>query len=223
MIALLSAAAVATPALGREGSAYAGGEIGATRLKETNFDILNGVATVEEVDHETGYDAALFAGYDFGMFRLEAEVAQKRASVDEAEFSGAMTGRFPGGGSTRAQSFMVNGLIDIGDDGGFGAFVGGGLGIARVKANDYRVADGPVVHDDSDSAFALQAIAGIRAAIGERLDAHIKYRFFNVDDISFAGIANAGSPAIEDGRLRSHSVLAGIAFSFGGRAGGPGQ
>ena len=223
MIAVLSAAAIATPALGQEGSAYAGGEIGVTRLKETNFDILNGAATLEEVDHETGYDAALFAGYDFGVFRLEAEVSQKRVSVEEAEFSGAIAGRFPGSGSTRARSFMVNGLIDIGGDGGFGAFVGGGLGIARVKANDYRVVGGPVVHDDSDSAFALQAIAGIRAPIGERLDAHIKYRFFNLEDLTFPGIASAGSPAIEDGRLRSHSLLVGIAFSFGGTAGRPGQ
>jgi hypothetical protein len=35
------------------------------------------------LNHEYGYDAALFVGYDLGAFRLEAEVAYKRANEGE--------------------------------------------------------------------------------------------------------------------------------------------
>ena len=44
------------------------------------------------LNHDYGYDAALFVGYDLGAFRIEAEVAYKRARVDDIETSV----RFPG-------------------------------------------------------------------------------------------------------------------------------
>ena len=39
------------------------------------------------LNHEYGFDGALFVGYDLGAFRLEAEVAYKRADVDDIETS----------------------------------------------------------------------------------------------------------------------------------------
>ena len=37
------------------------------------------------INHDYGFDGALFVGYDLGAFRLEAEVAYKRADVDDIE------------------------------------------------------------------------------------------------------------------------------------------
>ncbi len=35
------------------------------------------------VDSKTGYDVGLVGGYDFGLFRLEGELAYKRASIED--------------------------------------------------------------------------------------------------------------------------------------------
>jgi len=51
-------------------------------------DILtrnDGATTVDNIialDHEYGYDGALFVGYDLGSFRLESEVAYKKADLE---------------------------------------------------------------------------------------------------------------------------------------------
>ena len=96
------------------------------------------------LDHDYGFDGALFVGYDLGSFRIEAEVAYKRARIDDIEAAIQLPGTpslggvgpggviqpdvYPGAGCTSALSFMVNGLLDFGDDDGISGFVGGGVG-----------------------------------------------------------------------------------------------
>ena len=106
-----------------------------------------------QVDHEYGYDVGGNVGYDFGMFRVEAEVAYKSANVDNwrstlrtpaFNAAGGAVFAVPGsfnyaGGKTTALSFMLNGMLDFGDDDGIQGFVGGGVGVARVKADKYAL------------------------------------------------------------------------------------
>src|SRR3546814_12843022 len=69
-------------------------------------------------------------------------------------------------GNTRVLSFMLNGLLDFGNDDGWNGYVGGGVGVARVKESEYQLAKfGSAFVNDYDSKFAWQAIAGIRRAI----------------------------------------------------------
>src|SRR3546814_14225445 len=75
---------------------------------------------------------------------------------------------------------MVNGLRDFGDDDGLQGFVGGGAGVARVSVEP--VFAGPFL-DDSDTGFAWQAIAGVRAPLSDNIDVGLKYRFFNADNL----------------------------------------
>src|SRR5581483_8363479 len=78
---------------------------------------------------------------------------------------------FPGqsraGGSASSLSFMLNGMLDFGDDNGISGFVGGGVGIARVEYKNVRVFSNaaPAFSDDSDSRFAWQLFAGVRQAV----------------------------------------------------------
>ena len=79
---------------------------------------------------------------------------------------------FPaGGGATSALSFMINGMLDFGDDDGISGFVGGGVGVARVDFNNVRAFEnqGAFV-DDSDTRFAWQIVAGVRQAITDNID-----------------------------------------------------
>src|SRR5262249_4043390 len=144
--------ALATPALARDKAWYVGAEGGAMIVEDIHFDI----GTTKDamgIDHDYGYDVGGFVGYDFGMFRVETEVAYKSANVDAIRstlripaFSptGVLNPSPPGnydyaGGRTTALSFMVNGMLDFGDDDGLQGFVGGGVGVARVKSSRYAL------------------------------------------------------------------------------------
>src|SRR5688500_1532793 len=90
IVVALSSTVLATPALARNNAWYVGGDFGAMIVEDIPFDfgagpiIPTGTSQIE-IDHEYGFDGALFVGYDLGAFRLEAEVAYKRARLDQYE------------------------------------------------------------------------------------------------------------------------------------------
>src|SRR5205085_6165291 len=215
----LSSTLLASPALARNGAWYVGGEFGAMIVEDIDVDVGT-VNNAINLDHEYGYDGGLFVGYDLGAFRLEAEVAYKKADLDSFQTAIQLPGEstaFPtqrdfAGGSTSALSFMLNGMLDFGDDDGISGFIGGGVGVARVKYNNQRVfANSAPFLDDSDSRFAWQVIAGVRQAVSDNIDVTVKYRFFNVDNLDMVAFNGAEASS----RLRTHSLLGGITFNFG--------
>ena len=226
----LASTALATPALARDNSWYVGVDAGAMIVEDMKYDVRTSATTVVpnavSVDHKYGADFDGLVGYDFGGFRLEAEVGYKRARVDGVTTAGVPTRVFsaagaPGtvgsgiydyaGGSSTALSFMVNGLLDFGDDDGLQGFVGGGAGVARIKADNYALNRNGAFLNDSDTVFAWQAIAGVRAPISDHLDVSLKYRFFNADKVK---LVDALSRPVET-RFRSHSILGGLTYNFG--------
>jgi OOP family OmpA-OmpF porin len=218
-------ALAAAPAAARDGAWYVGGDFGAMIVEDTDVDFSNGTSSVDNaviLNHEYGFDGGLFVGYDLGAFRLEAEVAYKKASLESFDNSIALpssagyhpVGEHDGAGSTSALSFMLNGALDFGDDDGLSGFVGAGAGSARVQFNELRFSgnDG-VFLDDSDSAFAWQVFAGVRRAVSDNIDVTLRYRFFNVDSVRTQTYWTPVDDAA--GKFRSHSLLGGITFNFG--------
>ena len=223
VVLALASTALATPALARDKSWYVGIEGGAMIVEDIDYDIgaLNNAGSV---DHDYGYDVDAVMGYDFGGFRLETEVGYRKATVDGYS-STTTTPAFTGagalvnapannydyaGGSSSALSFMLNGLLDFGPDDGIQGFVGGGVGVARVKAN-YALNDNGSFLNDSDTVFAYQGLAGIRAPLTDHVDATLKYRFFNADNVKLVDVTNRTF----EGRFRSHSILGGLTYNFG--------
>ena len=138
----LSSTLLATPAFARDGAMYIGGEFGAMIVEDMNVDV-GAVDNAITINHEYGYDGGIFVGYDFGAFRLEAEAAYKKADLDDYQTTIRLPLEGPlfaagrdASGSSSALSFMINGMLDFGDDDGISGFVGGGVGMARVKANN---------------------------------------------------------------------------------------
>jgi outer membrane protein OmpA-like peptidoglycan-associated protein/opacity protein-like surface antigen len=215
----LSSTLLATPAFARDGAMYIGGEFGAMIVEDMDVDI-GAVQNAVTVNHEYGYDGGIFVGYDFGAFRLEGEVAYKKADLDDYQTTIRLPLEGPvfpagreAGGSTSALSFMINGMLDFGDDDGISGFVGGGVGMARVKANNYRnFANATPFLDGSDTKLAWQVFAGVRQAISDNIDVTVKYRFFNADKVELLAFNGAESEL----RFRSHSLLGGLTFNFGG-------
>ncbi|MCD2325117.1 OmpA family protein [Sphingomonas sp. IC-56] len=213
----LATTALSTPALAREDAWYVGIEGGAMIVEDIDWNV-GSVEDALTVDHNYGYDVDATVGYDLGVFRLEAEVGYKSATVDGLTSSVGLPGAAAGsydyaGGRTTALSFMVNGLWDFGDDDGVQGFVGPGIGIARIKSRLALNSASDIV-DDSDTVVAWQAIAGVRAPISDNVDVSLKYRFFNAPGVDLV----AANGAEVSGRFRSHSILGGLTFNFGAPA-----
>lgn len=210
---------VAVPAAARDGAWYVGGDFGGMIVDDIHFDI-GPTDDALVLRHDTGLDGALFVGYDLGAFRLEGEVSYKRTEVDGFENSIAIpsssgphpVGEREGFGAETALSFMINGMLDFGDDDGISGFVGGGAGIARVDyANIRAFQDTGEFLDESDSAFAWQVVAGLRQSVSRNVDVTARYRFFNVESLDLRTFGNDDAA----GRRSSHSLLFGLTFNFG--------
>ncbi len=100
--------------------------------------------------HKMGYDVDVVGGYDFGMFRLEGELAYKKATRKGGTFTDGAT-VFDVRGRTTNWSAMVNGLVDLGDNNGINFSLGGGVGWAHTKER-FGV-DATVTTDDGDYSF----------------------------------------------------------------------
>jgi len=222
----LSTTVLAGPALARDGAWYVGGDFGAMIVEDVDlaFNPTAGTPGRVTIDHDYGYDGALFVGYDFGAFRLEAEVAYKSAELESYDASFSLPGFRPnfipglrdaGDGETNILSGMINAMLDFGEDDGISGFIGGGAGIARVDFSNLAAFSNQAAFlDDSDTRFAWQAVAGVRAALTPNIDVHLRYRFFNVEDVTAVGFNGQDV----EGRIRTHSLLGGITFNFGAPA-----
>ncbi len=209
---LLAAAAIAAASSPAVAQPYLGVEGGVLFLKDQDGDVRADFTTTQVqptpvlvgpadrdfnnavgIDYKRGSHIDLIAGYDFGMFRLEAELDRKRAKLNElevdADFINALnvalnrpsgapdlgapglpalsSGDFDLGGTLKVRSIMANALLDFGDEDGLSFYAGAGIGRARVK-----------LVGDRDSSFAMQAIAGVRYAITPNIDVGLKYRYF---------------------------------------------
>jgi OmpA-OmpF porin, OOP family len=221
---LTAAAVVATPAMAREGAVYVGAEFGASKANDADFDV-NGVEDVVSLDYnfdfpdEAGWDGDVFLGYDFGGFRVEGEASMKSFDIENYTSTIAFPGGAPAGtraavGDTDVQSYMVNAMADFGDDDGIQPFIGAGIGYAKVDFDGFGAfANQPAFVDDSDGGLAWQVFAGLRQAISDTVDMHIKYRYFNASGVDLVNGANDIETSFS-----SHSILGGISFNFGGAA-----
>ena len=198
-------AAIATPAAARDRSAYFGLEVGGLRVTDTDID-SDDVEEVDnfEIDHKTGVDGDMIAGYDFGMFRAEAELGYKRSEHDEYEGS---QGSFDADGRSSVYSLMLNGMVDVGQDEGVSFYAGAGIGYAQVIH---------VLEDNDEDAIkikdrgmAWQVIAGVRAVVSQYFDVGLKYRYFNADNVDddFDGVGL-------DSEYKSHSLLISLIHNF---------
>jgi len=281
LLMAVAAAALTSPAIARDGQPYVGIEGGILLPKDQDGDSTIDFTTTQTpatptgpagpgdtsfnnsfgLDYKKGSDIDLIAGYDFGAFRLEAELGRKRAKLDEFEINDGFINALntglnrpsvapdPGApgqpalvdsnfdldGKVKVRSIMANALLDFGDENGLSFYGGAGAGRARVK-----------LLGDSDSAWAFQAIAGVRYALSRNIDLGLKYRYFRTGKVAlndgttaFAGNAdrvNVGTQAVPvlvnrttnavvstdfEQKFRSHSLLASLIFNFGAPAPAP--
>ena len=228
-IAVALASTASVPAFAQDTGPYVGIDAGVMFPSHIDYNGLNGsLATPPvgtsysdpyRVNLKTGFDGDINVGYDFGAFRLEAEGGYKRANVNVNKTLGNNPAQpyatAIGGGHNDVYSLMANGLVDFGPSDGLNFFAGGGVGVAWNKVR-YDITSTPAganggAYDDNRSAFAWQLLAGVRMPLSPNVDVSLKYRYFDAGRFNYQNdLAGVSS------RFRSHSVLAGVSFKFGG-------
>ena len=117
----LSSTLLATPAFARDGAWYVGGEFGAMIVEDSDIDVGTRDNAIT-LSYDYGYDGGLFVGYDLGGFRIEGEVAYKKADLESfittillpGEGGNFPSGRPQAGGNVSAltAALMSHGLIE---------------------------------------------------------------------------------------------------------------
>jgi outer membrane protein OmpA-like peptidoglycan-associated protein len=216
------------PAQARDGQFYIGVNGGVSLEDQVDVDLANTDPQTNGAfaDTNSGIDADVVVGYDFGALRLEAEGGYKRNGYDGLTVvnSGILPGGLTVPPGTVVQneedlsiwSGMLNGLLEVGKDGGVQFFAGGGVGIANLDL-PVEVAGVGTVIDDSATDFAWQLLGGLRVAVSERVDIGVKYRYFVADGFELEA---ANGVPIEAG-YTAHSVLASLVYNFGGKEAPP--
>jgi opacity protein-like surface antigen len=210
VVAFLGLAALSSPTLA--GNPYLGIEGGSTFGRSNDVDETVEYRTtptssaaprnvkyddVFGVQYKRGTDLDLVAGYDFGWFRLEGELARKRLGLKRnvndditdqflEELNSALrrpseapdpdaTGLpaltiadFQPSGTLKVRSAMVNGLLDLRVADRLTASAGGGIGRSFARG-----------FDDHDGALAWQYVLGGRYVLDKHIEIGLKYRYFN--------------------------------------------
>src|SRR5262245_29774938 len=113
LLAAVALGALSTPAMARDGAWYVGADFGAMLVQDTDLDVdftsVTGIDGEMTIDHEFGADGDIFFGYDFGMFRLEAEGAWKKADLDSLD----STGSIPGFAAAVRTADPIDGKLEI--------------------------------------------------------------------------------------------------------------
>ncbi len=126
LAAALATSVLATPALARDGSIYAGVEAGVVQPSMLNLKFENINVSTDNalrIKHKRGYTVDGIVGYDFGMFRVEGEAGYQRAKLNHVEIDSVTlrqvgnftsSNQFTTDGHGSVWSGMINGILDLG-------------------------------------------------------------------------------------------------------------
>lgn len=183
---------------------YISCQLGVSLLTDSDLTVSNGTATDA---FNPGFATDIAAGYNFGMFRLEAEVGYQRNEINKITvcYEGSC-----GSGNSSADATSISGLanvyIDFVNGSPFTPYISGGIGVARIDANDVRV-DGTLISNRSTNGtvFAYQAGVGLAFAINQHLAIDLKYRYFATADLD-----------VGNGKytFKSNNIYCGFRYNF---------
>ena len=99
---------------------------------------------------------------------------------------------------------MVNGYLDFENQTALTPYIGAGVGVAKVSANDISIG-GVALSDEDDTVFAYQLGVGIGYSVTESLIIDLAYKYFATEDPDFEGTK---------AEYGSHNILFGVRINF---------
>lgn len=170
------------------------------------------------IDTDTGFSIGGALGYQFQDARAELELTYNRNQVSGVDVQGFSNvadadGRFD------IWSLSANGYYDIPTGSAFRPYIGGGVGIARLTADDVDVgidALGEASLDGSGVSAIFQAKAGLAYDISQNASVFVGYRFQGIPGQNFTvqDIQNAGDVDFDAKTILIHSLQLGGTFRF---------
>ena len=205
LIALIALIAVlgllhAGPSIAQDKGRYLSGSIGLSLPNDSDVD-GTGIDTAIDLNSGLGL-AAAFGNYFTPNWRAEGEINYRNSDVDSI-------GGTSGSGDLSAFGLMVNGYYDFATDSAWTPYIGLGVGAASVSFDGVSPVGGSQI-DDSDLAFAYQAIAGISRDVTEQTAMFAEYRFFGVPDLGL----KTDSGVSVDSDYGEHRIMVGLKWSF---------
>lgn len=164
-------------------------------------------STTDIIKYNTGWGVSGSGGYAWNNgLRTEAEIAYRQAGVDEVTGTGAGP---VFDGHIHNISLMGNVLYDFKNSTRLTPYVGAGIGVAFVNADEMRTIVSRTL-DSNRETFAYQFIGGVSAALTRNLALTADYRYFRTLDEKFR--TNLDDRAATDNS--SHNVMVGVRYTF---------
>lgn len=170
---------------------------GLNSLDDTSISSSTG-AINSDFDEGFGVGVAIGRWFDSRQhWRGEVELSYRENDIDRLGTAG-------GGGEVNSLAYMVNGYYDFRPNARVQPYVGAGVGIAEVEAEN--IAFGGARLDDDDSVFAYQFIGGVGYQLTDTVDLFGELRYLATDDPEF----NGGQELDHE----SANALAGLRYRF---------
>ncbi|MEA5463328.1 outer membrane protein [Leptothoe sp. PORK10 BA2] len=163
------------------------------------------------LDTETGFGINGAVGYRFDDARMELEVAYNNNNVDGVTVNNLA--EIPLDGDIKSTQFMVNGYYDMPTNSRFSPYIGGGVGVATLNANNVEAnvpGLGALALDDTGVSFVFQVKAGVNYAISDQASAFLGYRLHGIPGQGF----EAFGADFDADTLLVHSVQLGAQYQF---------
>ena len=183
---------------------YIAGYMGLSVPRDTEFSESSRPASGNiKIDNTQNFAGAL--GLRFSReFRVEAEIAYRKPSMDRIDVSGH--GSFKAGGDLSSWTYMLNGYYDI--DLGWQKltpFVTAGLGLALHDAKILDSSGFAADALDNDWGLAYQAGSGLRYRLKKNVALTGSYRYLGTTEMRFDGY---------DFNFGSHEIRIGVEYDI---------
>ena len=201
VLSALSGAALSAP------GPYVAGSLGLSLPVDAEITAPGTSGGDISLDGGLGLSAGL--GYQLANgLRFEAGLAYQKNDLDKGKDA---TGEVKMNGDVSSTAFLASAYYDIPTGTKFSPFLGGGVGLAKVRLNDVAL-EGGEHWDNNDVVFAYHLSLGVSFAVNPQLNLDAGYRYAATEDLRFS----SGGPWDKDVEITnaSHNLFAGVRYAF---------
>lgn len=168
--------------------------------------------------YTNSYDGTVGFGYKYQWFRADV-VYDRSGPTRVSGFSSLTTDQPQYTAKIRSESILANGYVDFGTWGGFTPYVGGGLGVARLKSTNYvDTTDSPsttgVTGQGTSQNFAWAAMAGVAYQVSPSWMVDFGFRHLDLGDVVSSNGAGSRTNAIVFRNQTVNEVRVGLRYLF---------
>ncbi|GGK34288.1 outer membrane protein [Salinarimonas ramus] len=206
---------------------YLRGDIGYTAYRdpETRARVGGVSAPLDGAELDPAPSIGLGAGYKFNSWLRADVTADHRFANTATVFSGVPNAAAFAQGDLSASTVLANVYLDLGTWHGFTPYVGGGVGYAWTRLDDFSVTNcvapcaiggiglGTRLRDDEEIGgdFAWALMAGVAVDLGRSLSLDIGYRYVDLGTPEFE---TAAGTTFEVDDLTAHEARIGVRWTF---------